>query len=721
MENKNKKILIISIVVVVLLIILAILGATGIYNKRLSNEKKQNEDNNQSKIEEIDKQEVAELTEEEINEILSKYGELVSSKLTDYVKTNEIPTWEEFKKTLEIEDTSVNCDAVIDKENKIVQFSSCEIEGNSITTTYSVKFEIETKEEYKYKLDVYKVNESYLYYCEEKGIQTDDGICNILVLSIPTKTNDTKILAFDSNYLFILYRDGDELYIYEIANKSSQKIGLETNYKKYELYTNLNKEKIIGVIYCKSDYSCGYYNPIEDKKLYSNKTPGINFYPVSEDYISATVENGDGVSLLSTHEEKVLLTTGGYYFIAYGNDNNYLLCPTIFSDGSSTSIYCESLYDRDLNMVMYKTTVTPYDNALYFNEDNKMKKLSLNGNISVFRTCDNECWLDTDGYIIYNNKNNIMFENIKTGKFIDNGELNTYENYYGIDGKYLIYEFNNKIKVEDLETEKIYEIANFPDNYYYDSWWSGYYSKEVLNRSVDTKDKIEGLYIVLSYKGREENGKHIDKDENGNASIEYCLDNSGNIHTYEIKDNRNLGKAKPVLYLYPKKKTNVTVTFEKPELLTTTYPKFKDKWEVTAYPNGDLYDKSGKYYYALYWEEEFNNKVDFSTGFYVTKENALNFLEEKTEEIGLTRREANEFIMYWLPILEKNEKNLVYFELTKEVEMNNKLIITPKPDSILRMTIHVKKVDGYTKIKGQKLTTFKRKGFTVVEWGGVIY
>ena len=135
----------------------------------------------------------------------------------------------------------------------------------------------------------------------------------------------------------------------------------------------------------------------------------------------------------------------------------------------------------------------------------------------------------------------------------------------------------------------------------------------------------------------------------------------------------------------------------------------------------DLYDKSGKYYYALYWEEEFNNKVDFSTGFYVTKENALNFLEEKTEEIGLTRREANEFIMYWLPILEKNEKNLVYFELTEEVEKNNKLIITPKPDSLLRMTIHVKKVDGYTKIKEQKLTTFKRKGFVAVEWGGVIY
>ena len=77
--------------------------------------------------------------------------------------------------------------------------------------------------------------------------------------------------------------------------------------------------------------------------------------------------------------------------------------------------------------------------------------------------------------------------------------------------------------------------------------------------------------------------------------------------------------------------------------------------------------------------------------------------------------------MYWLPILEKNEHNLVYFELTKERDKFNKLNITPKPDSLLRVAIHVKKVDGPTYIKEEKLETFKRKGFVAVEWGGVIH
>ena len=77
--------------------------------------------------------------------------------------------------------------------------------------------------------------------------------------------------------------------------------------------------------------------------------------------------------------------------------------------------------------------------------------------------------------------------------------------------------------------------------------------------------------------------------------------------------------------------------------------------------------------------------------------------------------------MYWLPILEKNEHNLVYFELTEERNAFNKIEISPKPDSLLRMAIHVKKVNGKQNIKEQKLETFERNGFVAVEWGGILY
>ena len=40
---------------------------------------------------------------------------------------------------------------------------------------------------------------------------------------------------------------------------------------------------------------------------------------------------------------------------------------------------------------------------------------------------------------------------------------------------------------------------------------------------------------------------------------------------------------------------------------------------------------------------------------------------------------------------------------------------------MLRVSIHIKKVNNFVNIKEQELETFERKGFTVVEWGGMIY
>lgn len=128
----------------------------------------------------------------------------------------------------------------------------------------------------------------------------------------------------------------------------------------------------------------------------------------------------------------------------------------------------------------------------------------------------------------------------------------------------------------------------------------------------------------------------------------------------------NMTWYKPILYLYPEKEKKVTVTFEHPENLLTTYPKYETKWKVTATPEGNLYDESGQYYYALYWDEKNITPEAFKEGFYVTKDNAIEFLETTLTQIGLTRREQNEFIMYWLPILEENGQSIASYTLTEE-------------------------------------------------------
>ena len=114
----------------------------------------------------------------------------------------------------------------------------------------------------------------------------------------------------------------------------------------------------------------------------------------------------------------------------------------------------------------------------------------------------------------------------------------------------------------------------------------------------------------------------------------------------------------------------------------------------------------------------FSRVCNFDEGFYVTKENAITFLEEKMDFIGYTNREVDEFIMFWLPVLENNEKSLVYFEQTEERNEECPLLFSIEPETLIRTIIHIKKVDEATSIKEQELRHYERKGFTVTEWGG---
>ncbi|MCP4439673.1 MAG: hypothetical protein GY810_12080 [Aureispira sp.] len=177
---------------------------------------------------------------------------------------------------------------------------------------------------------------------------------------------------------------------------------------------------------------------------------------------------------------------------------------------------------------------------------------------------------------------------------------------------------------------------------------------------------------------------------------------------------------KPIIYLYPEQKTTVNVQLDYQGELTTTYPKYDASkgWIVEAQPNGTLVDPiTQKEYYGLYWEGKDSYQYDLSKGFVVQGEDAADFLDEKLETLGLNRREANEFIVYWLPILEQNEYNFIHFaqeEYTQRAELN----ITPTPETFIRLLMCFKSLASPINIEPQELKAPQRKGFTVVEWGG---
>lgn len=179
------------------------------------------------------------------------------------------------------------------------------------------------------------------------------------------------------------------------------------------------------------------------------------------------------------------------------------------------------------------------------------------------------------------------------------------------------------------------------------------------------------------------------------------------------------GIAKPIIYLYPEHETEVTIRVGKPQNLTHTYPKYENEWKVLAKPNGELKDlKTGRSLYALYWEGINTVKQNMNEGFIVEGKDTIKFLEEKLEILGLNEREAEEFIVYWLPKLENNKYNFIRFQTEEEINNNMPLEITPKPDTIIRIVMEFKGMEEPIKIQEQELSTPIRNGFTVVEWGG---
>ena len=132
--------------------------------------------------------------------------------------------------------------------------------------------------------------------------------------------------------------------------------------------------------------------------------------------------------------------------------------------------------------------------------------------------------------------------------------------------------------------------------------------------------------------------------------------------------------------------------------------------------NGDILIKD-KIYPYLFWEAESYAPQETNEGFIVSEENAEKFLEEKLEILGLNEKEKTDFITYWLPVLLRNKLSICSFQSKKFFD-NFELNITPKPDSLIRVFLTIKKLDAPINVKEQKLVSVERKGYTVVEWGG---
>ena len=154
----------------------------------------------------------------------------------------------------------------------------------------------------------------------------------------------------------------------------------------------------------------------------------------------------------------------------------------------------------------------------------------------------------------------------------------------------------------------------------------------------------------------------------------------------------------------------------------TTFPKYNKNWSVTAYPDGRIFDtKTNRFHSSLFWDGTQNftrEHYNYLSGFVVSKNDLTSFLIEKLEYIGLNTVETNEFVQYWLPILEQNETNFIHFYVNDDYDVISKNNVFPKPETSIRIFMEFYGLDKSIEFSVQNLSKTERKGFTLVEWGG---
>ena len=174
---------------------------------------------------------------------------------------------------------------------------------------------------------------------------------------------------------------------------------------------------------------------------------------------------------------------------------------------------------------------------------------------------------------------------------------------------------------------------------------------------------------------------------------------------------------KPVIYLYPEEQTQVNVRLVLDGRVTESIPKYSTEngWTVTAEPDGRITWEDGKQYPYLYWEGHIAIRPDMSKGFCVKGGDTRTFLEDAVRRLGLNETEAKDFLEYWVPIMEKNKYNVITFQ-TAEYEKVSGLVITPEPDTLIRVNMLYYAYDSFVEMEPQdldKINPSERKGFTL--------
>lgn len=232
----------------------------------------------------------------------------------------------------------------------------------------------------------------------------------------------------------------------------------------------------------------------------------------------------------------------------------------------------------------------------------------------------------------------------------------------------------------------------------------------VSSESSGFVDTVPTIIIPETPTGAQPNDKQIHMST---FTVEYGQEVPGVLNPH----------CKPVVYLYPQQKEDVSVKLNPKGFLSESIPSYpKDGWFVTAYPDGTIDYKDKTYPYLYYESKILDSETRVPQEGYVRKNTEMKQLfEEILPKLGLHEKEAQAFTDYWLKALPKAPYYFVGIMDKPSIDYIEPLTISPKPDTIIRVRTYFKAlekpIDVTEPVIGQSV---ERNGFSVVEWGGMV-
>ncbi len=236
--------------------------------------------------------------------------------------------------------------------------------------------------------------------------------------------------------------------------------------------------------------------------------------------------------------------------------------------------------------------------------------------------------------------------------------------------------------------------------------------------NIDLSQPVSAMRVSVS--NPNEGDTLLVYQPNSNTVSTICL-GSGQVGSFDIRAPGRISLRKPVVYFYPETRTTVTMRVAVKGDFTATYPAPRDgAWRMVATPDGTLFDPVNERKYAyLFWEAATDGFViDRAKAHCVSGRDAAAFLEQVASAFALNAKEATDFITYWLPHLERNDYNVVQLLSPTAIEEYAAMHIEPGPETVIRLYMMFEAAAEPVAVGAPALPEHRRKGFTVVEWGG---